>query len=268
MATTALHTAATGMNAISTQIDVIANNLANVNTNGFKGSRVNFEDLLYQTKAQPGTENANGDQRPAGVQVGLGVRVANTDFNFNQGSPIDTGQPLDLYLEGNGFFGIDILDNQGATTGYTRAGNFFVNSEGDLVLGNSSGPKLLPNINIPSDAVSIDVSADGIVSVTQPGSATPTQVGQITLTSFINPKGLKALGANTFIETNASGPPIEANPGENGMGTLKQGFLEGSNVDPVKELVELIKAQRAFELNSQSIQAADQSLQVVANLRR
>ncbi|MFA7236072.1 MAG: flagellar basal-body rod protein FlgG [Phycisphaeraceae bacterium] len=268
MATTALHTAATGMNAISTQIDVIANNLANVNTVGFKGSRVNFEDLLYQTQAQPGTENANGDQRPAGVQVGLGVRVANTDFNFNQGSPIDTGQPLDLYIEGNGFFSVDILDNQGATIGYTRAGNFFINSEGDMVLGNSSGPKLIPNINIPSDAITIDISEDGIVSVIQPGSATPTQVGQITLTSFINHKGLKAVGANIFIETNSSGPPIEANPGENGMGIFKQGFLEGSNVDPVKELVELIKAQRAFELNSQSIQAADQSLQVVANLRR
>lgn len=268
MAITALHTAATGMNAISTQIDVIANNLANVNTTGFKDSRVNFENLLYQTQAQPGTENANGDQRPAGVQVGLGVRVANTDFNFKQGSPIDTGQPLDFYIEGNGFFAVDILDTQGASIGYTRAGNFFVNSQGDMVLGNSNGPKLYPNINIPSDTLSVTVSSDGIVSVTQPGSTTPSQVGQITLSSFINPKGLKALGANTYIETIASGPPVETTPGDNGMGTVKQGFLESSNVEPVKELVALIKAQRAFELNSQSIKAADQALQVVANLRR
>ena len=268
MAVTALHTAATGLNALSTQVDVIANNLANVNTTAFKGQRVNFEDMLYQEKAQPGVENANGDQRPAGIFVGLGVRIANTDFDFQQGSPIETDQPLDLMIDGNGFFAVDILDNEGSGIGYTRAGNFFVNSDGEIVLGNSDGPRLEPPINLPADAVSIEITSDGNVEVLQAGNALPTNVGQIQLTSFVNPKGLRPLGANIFVESEASGPPIEAAPGTDGVGTLVQGFLESSNVDPVTELVDLIKAQRAFELNSQSIQAADQALQVVANLRR
>ncbi len=268
MATVALHTAATGMNAISTQIDVIANNLANVNTTAFKGQRANFEDLLYQEKAQPGVENANGDQRPAGIFVGLGVRVANTDFNFSQGSPIETGQPLDVMIDGDGFFAVDILEDEGSGIGFTRAGNFFVNSDGEIVLGNSQGPRLLDAPNIPVDATSIEITADGQVLVQQPGSPTPTTVGELELTTFVNPKGLRPIGNNIFVETEASGPPVEALPGEDGVGTLIQGFLEASNVDPVKELVELIKAQRAFELNSQTIQAADEALQVVGNLRR
>jgi len=268
MAVTALHTAATGLNALGTQVDVIANNLANVNTTAFKGQRVNFEDMLYQEKAQPGVENANGDQRPGGIFVGLGVRIANTDFDFEQGSPVETNQPLDLMIDGNGFFAVDILDNEGSGIGYTRAGNFFVNSDGEIVLGNSDGPRLEPPVTIPADAVTIEITSDGSVEVLQAGNPTTTNVGQIQLTSFINPKGLRPIGANVYVESQASGPPIEAAPGTDGVGTLVQGFLESSNVDPVRELVDLIKAQRAFELNSQSIQAADQALQVVANLRR
>jgi len=267
MAVIALHTAATGLNALSTQIDVIAHNLANANTNAFKSSRVNFEDLLYQELAQPGVENANGDQRPAGIEVGLGVKISNTEFDFLQGSAIQTGKQLDLMIDGAGFFPVDILEDQGTGIGYARAGNFFLNSDGEVVLGNTDGPRLEPPVTIPPDALSVDVTTDGRVFVTQPGSPTPTEVGQIELVNFVNPQGLRAIGKNIFVESDASGPPTQAVPGEEGIGTLRQGFLEGSNVDPVKELVELIKSQRAFEMNSQSIEAADQALQVVANLR-
>ena len=268
MAATALHTAATGLNALSTKIDVISNNIANVNTTGFKSSRVNFQDLFYQELAQPGVENANGDQRPTGIQVGLGVRVANTDRQFMQGAAINTGNQLDLMIDGNGFFAVDILEEEGGGIGFTRAGNFFVNSDGEMVLGNSDGPRLEPPIEIPPETRSVQVTADGQVFVTLPDDPEPQNVGEIELANFINPKGLRAIGGNIYVETEASGPPIEAVPGEDGVGTIVQNFLEGSNVDPVKELVELIKSQRAFEMNSQSIQAADQALQVVANLRQ
>jgi flagellar basal-body rod protein FlgG len=268
MAVIALHSAATGLSALSTEIDVIANNLANVNTNSFKAARVNFEDLLYQELAQPGVENANGDQRPAGIQVGLGVKVSNTERSFAQGPAINTNRSLDLMIDGNGFFPVDILEDEGDGIGYTRAGNFFVNSDGELVLGNADGPRLEPAISIPPEATNIDITADGQVFVNVPGQVDPQNVGQIQLSIFINPNGLRPLGGNIYVETQASGPPIEGNPGEDGIGTIQQGFLEGSNVDPVTELISLIKAQRAFEMNSQTIQAADQALQVVANLRR
>lgn len=268
MSVTALHTAATGLNAMSTEIDVVANNLANVNTTAFKSQRANFEDLIYQELAQPGVENSNGDERPAGIYTGLGVRVANTSFDFTQGSPIETGQPFDLMIAGDGFFTVDILDDVGNGIGYTRAGNFFVNSDGEIVLGNSDGPRLEPPISIPADTESVTITADGNVEVLQAGATVPTNVGQILLSQFINPKGLKPIGNNIYVETQASGPPLESEPGQDGAGTLVQQFLEASNVDPVRELVELIKAQRAFELNSQTIQAADRALEVVSNLRR
>lgn len=268
MATIALHTAATGMNAISTQIDVIANNLANVNTTAFKAQRANFTDLFYVELAQPGVENANGDERPSGIHVGLGTKVANTDFDFTQGSPIETGQPLDVMVDGNGFFAVDILDEAGTGIGYTRSGNFFVNSEGQVVLGNGDGPLLVPGLTIPPTATSVEITADGQVWVSEAGSPDPTNIGEIPLNLFVNPKGLVPIGGNIYVESEASGPPLEVTPGSEGAGTLLQGFLEASNVDPVSELVELVKAQRAFELNSQSIQAADEALQVVANLRR
>jgi len=268
MAITALHSASTGLSGLQTQIDVISNNLSNVNTTGFKNSRVNFEDLMYQEKAQPGVENANGDQRPSGIEVGLGTRVANTQRDFSTGNAVKTGQPLDLFIKGDGFFKVNIREQDGAGVGYTRSGNFFKNAEGDMVLGNSNGPRLEPPINVPEEATGIEVTSDGRVFATMPGQPEPDEIGQIELRNFVNPSGLRAIGGNLFVESEASGPPIENVPGEAGAGTLKQGFLEGSNVDPVKELVQLIKSQRAFEMNSQSVKAADQALQVVSNLRQ
>lgn len=265
MAVVALHTAATGLSSLNTQIDVIANNLANVNTTAFKAARVNFEDLLYQEKAQPGVLNANGDESPAGLFVGLGVRAANTDFNFEQGSPIDTSQPLDLMIDGTGFFRLDRPESPGGYA-YTRAGNFFTNSEGEVVLGNRNGPRLSDGIAVPADAIDVTILRDGTVQFSLAGGGTAN--ANIQLTSFVNPKGLRPIGGNLWEETDASGTPTEAQPGENGMGEILQGYLEASNTNPVTELVEMIKAQRAFEMNSQSIQAADQALQVVANLRR
>ncbi len=265
MAVAALHTAATGLSALNTQLDVIANNLANVNTNGFKASRVNFEDLLYQEKAQPGVMNANGDESPAGIFVGLGTRVANTDPSFVQGSPIDTSQPLDMMIDGNGFFRVERPESPGGYA-YTRAGNFFTNGDGEVVLGNRNGPRLADGLTIPDDATSITILRDGTVEISLAGGG--TSQSNIQLTTFINSKGLRPIGGNLWEETAASGPATEVEPGQTGAGEIIQGFLEASNADPVTELVEMIKAQRAFEMNSQSIQAADQALQVVANLRR
>ena len=267
MAIVALHSSATGLSAMSTAIDVISNNLANVNTTGFKAMRSNFEDLYYQEKKQPGVENANGDHSPAGLFVGLGTQISNTQANFEIGPALPTGQPLDLMVEGNGFFKVDILDDQG-DVGYTRSGNFFRNRDGEMVLGNSDGPRLDPPITIPDDTVKISISSDGRVYVLQAGETELAEVGQIELASFVNPAGLKQIGGNLWVETAASGPPIEGEPGEGNLGTLLQGHLEGSNVNPVEELVSLIKTQRAFEMNSQTIQAADEVLQVVGNLQR
>lgn len=266
MSINALHTAATGLSAMSTSIDVTANNLANISTNGFKASRVNFEDLLYMDKAQPGVHNANGDERPAGVQVGLGVRVANTDRIMTQGSAQRTDNALDVMIDGEGFFQVNIGNGR---VGYTRAGNFFRNSEGDIVLGNSNGPLLEPPINIPEEASSITITADGrVVYYTNDDLENENEVGNVVLANFVNPKGLLARGGNILEATEASGPAIEGEPGNESFGKLLQGFVESSNVNPVKELVSLIQTQRAFEMNSQSIQAADQSLQVLNNLRR
>lgn len=268
MAVVALHSAATGLSALSRDLDVIANNLANVNTHGFKGSRSNFEDLLYQQVAQPGVENANGDQRPAGLFVGLGTRISNTQFDFTQGSPVETGRDLDMLIDGKGFFQVRILQELGSGIGYARAGNFFRNSEGELVLGNSQGPRVEPPITIPEDALSIEISADGQVNVFVPSQAEPVNVGQFQLSNFVNPSGLKPIGGNLYVESAASGPPITGNPGEGNFGTIMQRFLESSNVDAVRELVNLIKTQRAFEMNSQSIQAADSAMQVISSLKR
>lgn len=268
MATTALHSAATGLNALSTQVDVIANNLANVNTNGFRKSRVNFEDLIYQQLGRGGQVNAQGSKTPAGVSIGLGVRVSNSQPLFTQGNLDETGRELDLAIQGGGFFQVKIFDDFGGGIGYTRAGNLFINADGQLVLGNAEGYPLEPPITIPSDYISVDVGADGQVYVTQPASVSPTNVGQIELAKFLNPAGLQQIGSTMFVETEASGSPTLDNPGQGGLGIIVQKFLESSNVDPVRELVDLIKAQRAFELNSQSIQTADEMLQVVGNLRR
>lgn len=268
MAITALNSAATGLKALSTSIDVTANNLANAETTAFKRSRTNFEDLMYLTLKQPGTTNATGEVGPAGTFVGLGVRVSNTQLDMAQGSMQRTDRDLDVGIEGDGFFKVKIMDSIGDGTGYTRNGNFFTNKDGDLVLGMGDGYRVLPPINIPANATDITIAEDGTISVLQAGQNAPTTIGQLQLQQFVNPQGLKLLGGSIYVETGASGDPIESSPGEDGAGKLLQGFLETSNVDPVKELVSLIKTQRAFELNSQSIQSADQALQTISNLRR
>lgn len=268
MAITALYSAATGMRAMSTQIDVIANNLANVETTAFKSSRVNFEDLMYLTIKQPGITNAQGQVSPAGIFVGLGVKIANTQLNLAQGSLERTDRPLDVGIQGPGFFRVQILDTIGDGTAFTRNGNFFVNRDGELVLGVKDGPRLIPPIDIPPDAVEINISLDGTISVLRAEQTVAQVVGQLQLFQFVNPNGLDQLGGSLYQETEASGPPIQSDPGEDGTGEILQGYLESSNVDPVKELVTLIKAQRSFELNSQSIQTADAALQTVVNLRR
>ena len=268
MAIIALHSASTGLSALSTSLDVIANNLANANTDGFKSSRANFQDLLYEERAQPGTENANGDQRPTGLYVGLGTKISGTQINFSQGPAIATDRPLDLMIDGEGFFQVQVEDDTGEGIAYTRAGNFVVNSEGEIVLATDQGRRMIPNIQIPPDANGITISADGIVSVTTTGSTEPQQLETIQLATFINPAGLKQIGENLYIPSAASGEALVGDPLEENRGGVRQGFLEGSNVDPVVELVNLIKTQRAFELNSQSLQAADEALQTIGRLRR
>lgn len=270
MAITALHSAASGLSALSTELDVIANNLANVNTTGFKRSRVNFEDLLYQVRQQPGVENANGDIRPAGLYVGTGTRVSNTQLDFTQGEPIPTDQPLDVMISGSGFFAVQIPQDFNGGIGFARAGNFTVNADGELVLGTTDGPRLDPPITIPADVDlnSVSISSTGEVAVIEPGEDTPQVIGNIELVNFMNPIGLEPIGGNVYVPTPASGPETVGDPGDTGFGTLIQRHLEGSNVEAVTELIDLIKTQRAFELNSQTIQAADETLQVVSNLRR
>ncbi|UCD76458.1 MAG: flagellar basal-body rod protein FlgG [Phycisphaerales bacterium] len=269
MAIIALHSGATGLSALSTSLDVIANNLANVNTDGFKSSRTNFQDLLYQEKAQPGTENANGDQRPTGLYVGLGTKVSGTQQNFeDQGPAKSTGRELDLMIDGDGFFQVIVEDDIGEGIAYTRAGNFILNSEGEIVLATDMGRRLEPSITIPENATAISIAADGTVMVGIPGQTDVQEVGTIELATFINPAGLKQIGENLYIPSAASGDPVTGNPREEGRGSIRQGFLESSNVDPTIELINLIKTQRAFEFNSQSIQAADEALQTIGRLRR
>lgn len=269
MAITALHTAATGLSALNTQLDVTANNLANAQTVGFKASRVNFQDLLYQEKMQPGVENAIGDSRPMGLYVGLGTKIAATQISFEQGNMIQTGRPMDVAIEGLGFLRVTVApDRAPGGVAYTRAGQLTVNKDGDLVLGNDTGPRIDPGITIPEDAEGISIGTDGEITVTTPGGGDPTVVGQLELTTFINPAGLKQLGENLFGETIASGPPINGNPGEENRGQIRAGFLEGSNVDPTSELIDLIKTQRAFEMNSQTIRTADESLRAISQLKR
>ncbi|MEI8195357.1 MAG: flagellar basal-body rod protein FlgG, partial [Phycisphaerae bacterium] len=249
MAIMALHSASTGLRALSTQLDVVSNNLANANNDGFKASRVNFEDLFYQNRQQPGVQNAQADIRPTGISIGLGTRVSGTQLDMSQGSAIETGRPLDVMISGNGFFQVKSLPNQGDGLSYTRTGKFFVNANGDLVLNSSDGFKLDPPINVPTNTTAIDIGQDGRVFATQPGSTTPTEVGQIQLATFVNPQGLLQIGGNLYQKTDASGQATLSNPGSETAGTLKSGFVEASNVDPVRELVDLIKTQRTFELN-------------------
>lgn len=267
MAILALQSAATGLSALNTQLDVTANNLANVNTPGFKQSRANFQDLLYIERAQPGTENANGDQRPTGLYVGLGVQVSATQQNFEQGAPYATGRTLDIMIEGDGFFRVTTETELGGGNAYTRAGNLTLNSDGELVMANDQGRRLDPIIQIPENATKISISANGIVSVLTPGDIEPQEVGQLEISTFINPSGLSSVGENLWVETAASGTPQSGEPATDARGKILQGFLEASNVDPTKELIELIRTQRAFDMNSQTIRASDEVLRTVSQLR-
>lgn len=270
MAVQALNTAATGLRALSTKIDVTANNLANVETTAFKASRVNFEDLMYVTIKQPGAQNAAGDVAPSGIFVGLGVKMSNTQLNTEQGSLENTGRQLDVAISGPGFLQVRLPDTLAEGQGFTRNGNFFLNRDGDLVVGMGDGYRIEPPINIPPGVPEKDItiSSDGTVSYIEPGTTTSTEAGRLRMYLFPNPQGLSLLGGSIYVKTDASGEAIEANPGEDGAGTTQSTFLEGSNVDPVKELISLIKTQRAFELNSQTIETADKALQTISNLRR
>ena len=251
----------TGLDGQQMNMDVVANNLANVSTTGFKRSRAVFEDLLYQTLRQPGAKSSQQTDIPSGLQLGTGVRPIATERIFTQGNLTQTGNPLDIAIQGNGFFQISLPDG---TTAYTRDGTFQVNSQGQMVT--SSGYTVAPAITIPADTLSITISRDGIVSVQQAGTATPTQVGQLQLASFINPAGLQSQGENLYLETAASGAPSTNTPGTNGLGVLNQAFLETSNVNVAEELVNMIQAQRAFEINSRAITASDQMLQRLTQL--
>ena len=261
-----LYTAATGMSSMEQKLDVIANNLANLETTAFKKDRANFEDLFYRNPILPGAQDTAGQFTPTGIHIGLGSAVSSVQADFRQGSFRQTGNELDVVIEGRGFF--QVLD-PGGTTYYTRAGNFSKNSNGNLVMGSANiGRMLQPPITIPEDATGISISAEGVVSVRQPGNQQMSQVGTIELASFINPQGLLKMGENLYGETDASGAPTLGNPGQDGMGLLRQSSLEASNVEPVTELIDLITTQRSFELNSQAVKAGDQMLQTVASLGR
>lgn len=266
MSVQTLYTAATGMEALETKLDVIANNMANVNTTGFKKDRANFEDLFYRQIRAPGATNSDGTITPTGVEVGLGVRVSSTQSDHEQGAFQTTDNPLDFAIEGRGFFQVQMPNGQ---ISYTRAGNLNINAENELVLGSANtGYRIEPSISIPQEATRIVVTNSGDVQYGTDDSTDLQSAGQMEIATFINPDGLLKLGDNLYAETPASGPPNTANPGEPGFGSVRQGFLEASNVEPVTELIDLITTQRAFELNSQVVQAGDQIMQVVANIRR
>ena len=247
--------ARTGLDAQQMQMDVIANNLANTSTNGFKKSRAVFEDLLYQTLRQPGAQSSQQTQVPAGLQLGTGVKPVSTERIHTQGNLQQTGNALDVAINGAGFFQILMPDG---STGYTRDGSFHKDNQGQMVT--ASGYPLQPNITIPQNALSVTIANDGTVSVTQPGSPNAVQIGSVQLVSFINPAGLQSVGENLFLETAASGTPTPNTPGTNGLGLLNQNYVETSNVNVAEELVTMIQTQRAYELNSKVVSTSDQML--------
>lgn len=263
-----MYTAATGMRAMDLKLEVIANNLANIDTVAFKRARPNFEDILYLQLQTPGQRNGLDEFLPLGKQLGIGVQLSSTQQDFTQGAVDQTQGEFDLLIEGDGFFQVQAFIDGQEQTVFTRAGNFTLNADGNMILGNLPGARLEPTINIPPDATGISISQVGLVSFTPAGQTQQADAGQIQLARFVNKGGLKQLGSNLFQQTDASGPPVETNPGQDGAGLLLQGNLELSNVDPARELIELIRTQRAFELNSQAIQTADESLQVINQLRR
>ena len=256
----ALWIAKTGLDAQQTRMAQISNNLANVNTTGFKKGRAVFEDLIYQNIRQPGAQSSQDTQLPSGLMLGTGVRAVATEKIFSQGNLVQTDNALDVAIEGRGF--LQVLNADG-TVGYTRDGSLKVNSDGQLVT--ASGFEMQPGINIPENALSISISQDGIVSAAVPGDAAPLEVGQLQLADFVNPAGLQAMGRNLLLETAASGAPQVGVPGQNGLGTLIQGALESSNVNTVEELVNMIETQRSYEINSKAISTSDQMLQFANN---
>jgi flagellar basal-body rod protein FlgG len=259
----ALWTAGSGMLTQQFNIDTISNNLANVNTNGYKKLRPEFEDLLYQTLREPGSYVHQQTQLPTGLQVGHGSRAVATTKIFTQGDFQQTENPLDLVIEGDGFFQIQMPDG---TTNYTRSGTFKIDAEGSIV--NSEGYYLQPRITVPQGIKSISVGADGIVSVMMPGENAAQQIGQLELANFVNPAGLSNKGQSLYVQTPASGEPIVGIPDTNGTGSVRSGFLEMSNVKAVEEMVNMIVAQRAYDVNAKAVQASDEMLQTANNLKR
>jgi flagellar basal-body rod protein FlgG len=253
--------AKTGLDAQQTQMDVIANNLANASTSGFKRSRAVFEDLLYQTLRQPGAQTSQQTQLPSGLQIGTGVRPVATERIFTQGNLQQTSNEKDVAIQGAGFFQVLLPDG---TTGYTRDGSFQTDSQGQLVT--SSGFVIQPAITVPAGSQSLTVGRDGTVSVTAAGASKPTQVGTLQLSLFINPAGLESRGENLYVETAASGTASNSTPGTNGAGLLSQGYVETSNVNVAEELVNMIQTQRAYEINSKAITTSDQMLQKLTQL--
>jgi len=256
----ALWIAKTGLDAQQTRMSVVSNNLANTNTTGFKQDRASFEDLLYQQVRQPGGASSAQTQLPTGLQIGIGVRVVATAKNFEQGSQQQTGRAMDLMVNGRGFFEVSMPDGSSA---YTRDGSFKVNQDGQLVT--NSGYPVQPGIQIPEGAQTLTIGNDGTVSVKMADDAATVQIGALTLTDFINPAGLQSRGENLYLETTASGPAQNGNPGLNGLGNVVQGALEGSNVNVVEELVSMIETQRAYEMNAKAISTTDSMLGYLNN---
>lgn len=255
----ALWVSKTGLEAQETNVAVIANNLANVSTTGYKKGRAIFEDLIYQNLRQAGAQSSESTQIPSGLMLGTGVRTVATQKLFNQGSLQNTGNALDVAIQGQGFFQVLLPDS---TQAYTRDGTFQRDNSGQMVT--SDGYVLQPPISIPEQTTSLTIGQDGTVSVVEPGNTTPTVVGTIQLSNFINAAGLQPMGQNLFLETEASGSPQTDNPGASGLGTLLQGSLEASNVNVVEELVSMIQAQRAYEMNAKSIETVDSMMQYVS----
>lgn len=251
----ALWVSKTGLGAQDTQLATISNNLANVSTVGFKRDRVTFEDLLYQIRRQPGAQSTEDTQLPSGLQLGTGVRIVGTQKEFTEGTLQVTDNALDAAINGRGFFEVLMPDG---TIAYTRNGQFQLSRDGELV--NADGLLIQPAITIPEGAQSVTIGSDGAVSVVLPGEAQAQQIGSLTVTDFINPAGLQAIGGNLFLETSSSGTPIQGTPGLDGLGTIKQGNLENSNVEVVEELVNMITTQRAYEMNAKVISTCDQML--------
>ena len=256
----ALWVAKTGLDAQQLRMNVVANNLANVNTTGFKRGEAAFEDLIYQNVRQVGAQQSQDTQLPSGLSLGTGVRPVATEKEFSQGNIALTENPLDVAIDGRGF--LQILQPDGSLA-YTRDGSFQINATGQLVT--SSGAPVQPAITIPNNSQSLSISPEGVVSALLPGSATPTQVGTLQLADFINPVGLQPIGGNLFRESAASGTPQVANPGGNGLGNLIQGSLETSNVNVVEELVSMIETQRAYEINSKAVSTSDEMLRYINN---